>query len=283
MNPVQIWGRLCRAALFATLLPACGAGDAAPEAPPAQPPMQSEAPLPAGEPPAPSAPLAHEPAPSVVAADVPTAPPKAETRAQRQERLLAIDRLPRPAPAALSEAPRPTKLKPGLYRCSVGEGYKLRDCLVEKDADGRTLLEIGEGNLIAARGVVWDEGRGLHFEGWLTDARPFGCFGCQDRCYVDPDSCGCKPPPFEVAEACVVQQVSMDLKGAGNQFRGELLYHQFWATYEGQGGERNLVVASREERHPVRLIFSRPCSKQDGNCKSKPPRPARGVDWGARD
>lgn len=215
---------------------------------------------------------------SVVASETPDGA-EDDTPEGRRQRLLRIDQLPRPRPEALRQPARPAKLKPGLYQCSVGEGYKLRDCLVEKDSEGRTLLEIGNGNLVAARGVIWDAGQGLRFEGWLTDARPFGCFGCQDRCYVEPEQCGCKPPPLEVAEACVVQSVSIDFKGAGNSFRGEMTYHRFWPTYEGQGGERNLVVASREEKHPVRLIFKQPIcgsGKLDGTCAPIRSTPNRG-------
>ncbi|MCA9628453.1 MAG: hypothetical protein KC766_12335 [Myxococcales bacterium] len=279
------WTKVCRAAQALTLVTACASHEPAQQP---SPPLATAA-TPLSEPPSaePATSVAEgtppEPPAAVVAADAPQPSVDDDTPEGRRERLLRIDRLTRPTPPAMNEPARAAKLKPGLYRCSVGQGYKLRDCLVEKDAEGRTLLEIGSGNLIAARGVIWDRGGGLHFEGWLTDKRPFGCFGCQDRCYVDPTKCGCKPPPFEVAEACVVQSVSIDFRGAGNTFRGEMTYHQFWPTFEGQGGERHLVVASREEKHPVRLIFSKPIcgsGKLDGSCAPIRSTPNRGGSLG---
>ncbi|MGE0320967.1 MAG: hypothetical protein AB7S68_01615 [Polyangiaceae bacterium] len=262
--------RVCRGGLALTLVTACASHE------PAQHPTPAAAnPSPPAAEPAVSvaAQTPPEPPAAVVASDAQQPNAAEDTPEGRRERLLRIDRLTRPTPAAMNEPARPAKLKAGLYRCSVGEGYKLRDCLVEKDGEGRTLLEIGRGNLIAARGVIWDEGKGLHFEGYLTDDRPFGCFSCQDRCYIEPTQCGCQVAPFEVAEACVVQSVSIDFTGGGNTFRGEMTYHQFWPTFEGQGGERHLVVASREEKHPVRLIFKQPCPKYNPRCKPDTQRP----------
>ncbi|MCB9606125.1 MAG: hypothetical protein H6716_06015 [Polyangiaceae bacterium] len=279
------WVKVCRGALVLTVVTACASQEPAqqPVSPvaPAAPPLSEP---PSGEPVASDAEgTPPEPPAAVVATDAPQPNADEDTPEGRRERLLRIDRMTRPMPAAMNEPARPTKLKPGLYQCSVGQGYKLRDCLVEKDSEGRTLLEIGRGNLIAARGVIWDEGRGLHFEGYLTDQRPFGCFSCQDRCYIEPKQCGCQVAPLEVAEACIAQSVSIDFKGAGNTFRGEMTYHQFWPTFEGQGGERHLVVASREEKHPVRLIFSKPIcgsGKLDGSCAPIRSTPNRGGSLG---
>lgn len=203
--------------------------------------------------------------PAVVAQPVSQPEQTADTPEARRAELSAIDSAPRHQPSALTEPARPSRIKAGIYRCSVGDGYKLRECRVEKDADGRTLLEIGAGNLVSARGVVWDDGAASRFEGWLTDQRPFGCFSCQDRCYINPGSCGCDPAPLAVAKACVAQPVSILLNGAGNQFTGKLSYSHFYATYEGVGGARELVPGKTAQSYPVRLMFQKALSSQ-GSC-----------------
>ena len=55
------------------------------------------------------------------------------------------------------------------------------------------MLEVGKGNLIGMRGVLYNDGEVVRFEGWPTDLRPFGCFSCQERCFIQPDSCACQP------------------------------------------------------------------------------------------
>ncbi len=196
-----------------------------------------------------------------------------------------MDSAPRHVPSALTEPARPSRLKPGIYRCSVGDGYKLRECRVETDTAGRTLLEIGDGNLVAARGVVWDDGASSRFEGWLTDRRPFGCFSCQDRCYIEPGSCVCDTAPLAVARACIAQPVSIVLSGAGNQFKGKLSYSHFYATYEGVGGARHLVPGQTAQSFPVRLLFQKPlpgCGAAGSPCGKDPSEPNRGGALDAR-
>lgn len=66
--------------------------------------------------------------------------------------------LARHRPAALDEPAKRAGIKPGPYACRVDAMYKMRDCTVERDADGRTWLTVHEGNLIGMKGLLWDEG-----------------------------------------------------------------------------------------------------------------------------
>src|SRR5687768_16221108 len=67
--------------------------------------------------------------------------PPVETPEERLARYRALWKSPRHRPSALHRPPSPVRLLPGAYSCRVSREYKLRDCTVERDAEGRTFLE----------------------------------------------------------------------------------------------------------------------------------------------
>jgi len=184
-------------------------------------PVQIAAPRP-GPPPAPSVappPVAPEPAPELTDAD----------------RLAILEEIyngPRHFPELIKEPPQKSRIAPGAYRCRVGKGYKLRGCRVEKDPTGHVLLEVEPGNLIGMRGVLQDDGPAVRFEGWLTERRPFGCFGCQERCFVHPGSCFCVPLVLEASRECMLQPLVIRFKGGGGSWKGKLDYKTYYNHYD---------------------------------------------------
>lgn len=85
-------------------------------------------------------------------------------------------------PPQLDAAPRPTKIRPGLYACRIASMYKLRDCTVFRTAEGHTLLEFHPDNLLGLRGVLYDDGPVVRYEAWLTEPSTIvGCAGCEQQ------------------------------------------------------------------------------------------------------
>jgi hypothetical protein len=161
---------------------------------------------------------------------------------------------PRHHPPQLDGAPRNSRMKPGNYRCRVGREYKLRDCVVEKAANGQLMLEAMSGNLLGFRGVLWDEGQSVHFEGWLTDEQPFGCSSCQDRCIAEPGSCACEPLPAEAVRECIAQPVQIVFHGA-TEYVGMLTHGLYFNQYSGDGEQRHPSgYEVKPERLEVRLV-----------------------------
>jgi hypothetical protein len=157
---------------------------------------------------------------------------------------------PRHHPALLDAEPRASRLAPGPYACRVSREYRLRDCRVERTSDGRTLLEVSEGNLLGMRGVLWDEGNTVRFDGWLTDEQPFGCASCQERCYAYPGSCACDPLPPEAIRECLKQPLRISFRPAGaGRYQGSLEYSVYYNEYLGEGSARHAegYVAKREQ------------------------------------
>lgn len=227
------------------------------------------APRPTGSATAPPAPPTAEPSSSAIAGPsapaasvlVPAEPASSSTTAQeRLERHRNAFRSPRHRPQALDAAPRPSRLAPGAYACRVSREYRLRDCTVERDEAGRTLLEFAEGNLIGMRGVVTDAGSALEFDGWLTEQQPFGCSHCADRCIEEPSSCGCDELPEAAVRECVAQPLRVTLRpnGAG-RYRGSMTYRVYFNDYVGDGPARRPEgFVAREERFEIDLVPGRP-------------------------
>jgi len=193
----------------------------------------------------------------------------ASTDSETPEQRLALYRAawatPRHHPALLDEAARPARLAPGAYSCKVSREYRLRDCRVERDADGRTFLEFADGNLLALRGVVYDRAGALEFEGWLTDAEPFGCTSCAERCILDPATCSCTPLPVEAIAACVAQPVRFTLRAASaaGTYRGVLVHQVYYNEYVGDGADRHAEgFVAQPERLEITLVRGAP--KQSG-------------------
>ncbi len=161
-----------------------------------------------------------------------------DTPEARLERFRALYRGPRHRPAALDQKARPTRVKPGKYACKISREYKLRDCVVETSPEGHTLLEVLPGNLLGLRGVLWDEGSAVHFEGWPTEEQPFGCTSCQDRCVAYPGTCVCQPLPPEAIRECIAQPVTFVLRGT-TRLTGTLTHGVYFNAYVGEGAQRH--------------------------------------------
>jgi len=140
----------------------------------------------------------------------------------------------------------------------------LRDCTVERDAEGRTFLEFAAGNLLGMRGVVTETGGALEFEGFLTEEQPFGCSSCQDRCIVDPSSCGCDPLPAEAIVECLAQPLRFTLRPSPKGgHHGVLAYRVYYNDYVGEGAARRAQgFTFREESFEIDLFSGPPKTKR---------------------
>ena len=164
-------------------------------------------------------------------AETVTATPVPRTREERLAQLAELYATPRHRPSLLDQAPRPSRIKPGRYACRVSKEYKLRDCWVEVDPKGHVMLEVGKGNLIATRGVLYNDGDVVRFEGWPTEQRPFGCFSCQERCFVQPDTCACRPRPAERIAGCLRQPLHAVFRGQGHTWHGVMVHRSYYDEY----------------------------------------------------
>jgi hypothetical protein len=137
----------------------------------------------------------------------------------------------RQVPPRLQQPPLPARIKPGQYACKVTDIYKLRDCTVEVDERGHTLLEIHSGNLLAVRGVLYDDGPVVRFEGWLTEPYYTGC-----------------------AE-CLHQPIHGVLRGQGRQWEG-IVFHKghFDPLVPNELPPANVKIEEAIDRSPLKLI-----------------------------
>ncbi len=181
--------------------------------------------------PAPKPTSSPEPPPGF---EIPEAVPVARAEATVEERRALLERLyrsPKHRPPELDGPVSPSRVKSGKYRCRTSKEYKLRDCVVTRDENGRTFLEfVGPQHLIAMKGLLFDDGANTKFVGWLTDKRPFGCYGCQERCFLRPGSCGCIPRDPQAIPPCVSQRLEMVLRGR-NTLAGKLRYDNYFNRY----------------------------------------------------
>jgi hypothetical protein len=121
----------------------------------------------------------------------------------------------------------------GDYECQVDSMYKFRPCKVELDGQGRSVLRVPEGGLLAFEGVVQKKDKWLLIEGSLTDARPFGCFICDERCEREPGSCACTELPKETSKECKKQTVLGLLKPSGKgKWTGSLTHRLYSNEYK---------------------------------------------------
>ena len=150
------------------------------------------------------------------------------SEAKRRALLEELLSTPRHHPALLDEPPRPSRIASGTYACRVSKGYRMRDCVVEKLESGHVILEVKEGNLLGMRGLLYDDGAVVRFEGWTTEERPFKCFTCQDRCFIQPQTCTCRSGAIERTRSCLRQPVHAAFKGAGRHWKGVIVYHDYF-------------------------------------------------------
>lgn len=134
-------------------------------------------------------------------------------------------------PPRLDQPALPARITPGSYACKVTDIYKLRDCTVEVDERGHTLLEVHSGNLLALRGVLYDDGPVVRFEGWLTEPYYTGC-----------------------AE-CLQQPIHGVLRGQGRQWEG-ILFHRghFDPLVPNELPPANVKFEEAIDRSPLKLV-----------------------------
>lgn len=131
---------------------------------------------------------------------------------------------------------RPARIRPGRYDCKIAAMYKLRECTVELDADGRTVLTFHSGNLLSLRGVLYDDGPVVRYEAaLLSKGSVVDCEGC-DR-----------------------QPLEGFFRGQGNQFEGLLTFRTIYDR--ATRPERPPPTAAIEEgsdRFPLTLRYRGP-------------------------
>lgn len=133
-------------------------------------------------------------------------------------------------PARLNGPASPSRIKPGQYACKVSTGYKLRRCSVEMNENGHTLLEFDQENLLGLRGVLYDDGPVVRFEGWLTQAGSLGCSNCDQ------------------------QPLHAVFRGSGGNWQGLLLYRGHYdPEVPIEPPPANVVIEEAIDRFPLVL------------------------------
>jgi len=143
-----------------------------------------------------------------------------------------FERAELPAPDGTAQ---PSKIAPGTYECKISREYRFRPCTVALDEHGRSILSIPQA-LVGLEGVLTDEGATTHFDGIKTRERPFGCFSCQERCSIDPASCGCRELPREASAACLMEPVRFSFRKKDGQWRGRIEYHLYDGDLDPEDG-----------------------------------------------
>lgn len=139
-------------------------------------------------------------------------------------------------PAALRRAARPSRLQPGRYSCKISAMYRLRECVVTQDASGHTLLEFTPGNLLSLKGVVYDDGPVVRFEGWLTE--PSTLIDCR---------------------GCTRQPIHGVLRGNGGRYRGVISFRNYRDPYAPPPlPSPDVKIEEAEDRYPVELVIGAP-------------------------
>ena len=144
----------------------------------------------------------------------------------------------RHAPSGLTRPPRPVRLSDGLYACKTDDFYRLRTCSVERDAEGRTWLEVHEGNLLPMRGLLEEDHGDLVFEGFPTEAAPFGCYACPETC--GGEACGCNAVQELGARTCLQQAFHVRLRGGPGLRKGTLTHDVYFKSFDFSDGVRTL-------------------------------------------
>ncbi len=143
-------------------------------------------------------------------------------------------------PRLLDETPATSSIIAGDYLCRISKEYKLRPCTVRVDARGHTRLSVPQG-LVAIEGVLYDDSGTVRFDGWPTEAYPFGCFSCAPKCAQDPSSCECHELNPAASAHCLAQPITFDLKPQSKGWRGTMRYNLYYNRYEGTPPDRRIT------------------------------------------
>lgn len=124
-------------------------------------------------------------------------------------------------------------MESGEYSCKISKEYKMRDCKVSV-VDGVATLSIPTG-LVAIHGEVHQidkQKNKAYFYGKLSDARPFGCYSCNEKCAANPETCMCKDIAPEHSETCAAQRVGFVLTKKGKTWTGKLPLQHYNGVYK---------------------------------------------------
>lgn len=182
-----------------------------------------------------TAPVARQEPMPVAIVDQPPPPPRAAASDDRLE-----TSAPRHRAKVLDGQARPSKITPGSYMCRVDAMYKLRPCTVTRDEKGFSWLTT-PGSLLELKGVLYDDGNAVIFEGATGEPRPFGCFSCDERCTDDPTSCVCQELMPDASRECLAQPLKVRLTRKGQGWSGTLAYKTYFNHYEGKGADRHVT------------------------------------------
>jgi hypothetical protein len=153
---------------------------------------------------------------------------------------------------ALVGRPRPSRLRSGKYACKISKLYRLRDCIVRRDANGHTLLSFAPDNLLPLEGIVYDDGPVVRFEGWLTE-----------------------PSTIVDCKGCAQQSLHGVLRGNGTHFEGLLTFRNYWDPYvPPTPPEANVKIEEAADRFPLVLQF-RQAEGPETTQPPEPPAPSR--------
>ncbi len=134
-------------------------------------------------------------------------------------------------PPRLDSDPLPCRIVPGKYACRVSSMYKLRDCSVTKTAEGHTMLEFHDGNLLELEGVLYDDGPVVRYEAWETNS------GSVIAC-----------------EGCEKQPIHAVFRGSGGTFTGLLVYRPYYDPYSPPPlPDADVKFEEAEDRFPLTL------------------------------
>lgn len=269
MIDVRMSSRACSflSVLWAGSLIACGGSSPPAEAPAAPAPDTSTTTVQVAAP-APSAPVAESAADAgVVASESKASIPT--VRSDIEEKLAIGRTAPRHHAKVLDGAARPAKLAPGNYVCRVDAMYKLRPCTVTRDERGFTWLEAPDG-LLGLKGVLYDDGGALVFDGTTAEERPFGCFSCQERCTTDPSSCGCTELMPDASRECLAQPVVVRLTKQGSSWVGNVKYKTYFNHYEGDGAARHVTGWDPKDNTFLVEVAPAPAEKKPAKKPAQP-------------
>ncbi|AKV00619.1 hypothetical protein AKJ09_07282 [Labilithrix luteola] len=252
---------MCALLSVASLI-ACGgpAADVPPSSSPAAPSSTVEVTAPSS-----SASVAEPVADAGVEAARPSSKPEPSAVAETEQKLAIGRTAPRHHAKVLDGAPRPSKLAPGNYMCRIDAMYKLRPCTVTRDERGFTWLETPD-SLLGLKGVIYDEGGGLVFDGTTAEERPFGCFSCQEHCTTDPASCACVELLPDASRECLARPIVARLTKKGSSWVGSLPYKTYYNHYEGEGAARHVTSWDTKDHTFLVEVAPAPAAK-------KPARP----------
>lgn len=138
-------------------------------------------------------------------------------------------------PPELDQPARSANIRPGRYACKVSSLYRLRDCTVSRTPTGHTMLEFHEGNLVAMKGVLYDDGPVLRYLAWPTAPFIGGCPGCEQ------------------------QPVQGILRGAAGNYRGVLSFRSYYDPRRLPAAPpADVKIEDADDRYSLQLQFRAP-------------------------